>query len=163
MIRQFAAIGAWLVLSTAWSHAACATTVYADTVLVSGAESLSVFELPLDAPGGYRVTATDLGWLNTSLQTLSFGVFTSTQTLATGSGPGTIEFFYAGAGPVYLQLYARTTALHPAGLIGINAATVVALPSSIVLLLSAMLAAILPRLKRWSSVTAFVSRAAPGV
>jgi hypothetical protein len=161
MIEKYVPICAMLALTLVPHDSAWGTTVYSDTVLVSGSETLSVFELRLDAPGDYRVTATDLGWLNTTLQALSFGVFTSTQSIATRAGPGTIEFFHAGTGPVYLQLYARTLASSPAGLIGVNAATVVALPSSLLLLASALFAAALPRLRRWLSTLRARAQRAP--
>lgn len=124
----------------ATSGRADAAQIYSDTVLVSGPEYLSVVELPVQLPGTYRVTATDLNWLNTPLQALSFGVFTSTQSLGTRSGAGTLEFFNAGQGKVFLQLYAKTSAPRFAGLVALtgDAVAVVPLPASLPLLLSGL-------------------------
>jgi hypothetical protein len=146
-VRWFAV---WLGLAALASGSAQAAVVYYNTVLVSGRESLEVFALPLDAPGSYRITATDLRWNNTPLEALSFGVFTSTQTLETRVGAGTLEFFKAGPGQVFLQLYARTTAPRFAGLVWFKgeSVAVVPLPASLLLLLSALGAAALPQLGR---------------
>jgi hypothetical protein len=150
MMRRIWSAVIAVVLFAGWGGAAGAATVYTDTVLTSGAEYLGVFELPLQLPGTYSVTATDLKWLNTPLQALSFGVFTSTQTLATRVGAGTLEFFNAGTSKVFLQLYARTAAPRYAGLVGLDATAVavVPLPASLVLLVSALVATWLAGLRR---------------
>ena len=150
MLRRIWSVAIAVVLCAAWGSTASAATVYTDTVLTSGSEYLGVFELPLELPGTYSVTATDLKWLNTPLQALSFGVFTSTQTLATRVGAGTLEFFNAGTSKVFLQLYARTAAPRYAGLVGLeaNAVAVVPLPASLVLLASALAATWLAGLRR---------------
>jgi hypothetical protein len=121
-----------------------ANVVYSDTVLVKAPEFAAVFELPTaSAPSNYRVTATDLNWLGAPLQALSFGVFTATSQVKSRSGAGTLEFFYAGTDKLFLQLYARTAPLKSAGLVGLQAdcVTVVPLPASFWLLLSALGAA----------------------
>jgi hypothetical protein len=122
----------WLALPGGRAHAAA---VFSDTVLVKGPEYLTVLELPLDAIGSYKVTATDLKWLNAPLQALSFGVFTSTQSLGSLQGPGTLEFYKAGSDKVFLQIYAKTTAPKYAGLVSVVVDSKVApvpLPSSLV-------------------------------
>jgi hypothetical protein len=140
----------WLGLMLFTGGAAQAATVYSDTVLVRGRESLKVFALPFDAAGNYRITATDLRWGNTPLEALSFGVFTSTQAIATHQGAGTLEFFKAGPGAIFLQIYARTTEPRFAGLVSLHGETVavVPLPASLLLLVSALGAGALPRLRR---------------
>ncbi len=150
MLRQLCAAAAAAVLLTGWTCTVNAATVYTDTVLVSGSEYLSVIELPIDLSGTYRVTATDLQWLSTPLQALSFGVFTSTGSLATHVGAGTLEFFNAGTGKVFLQLYARTAAPRYAGLVALEgtAVAVVPLPASLALLASALVASWLAGLRR---------------
>jgi hypothetical protein len=117
-----------------------AAQVYADTVLVRGGEYAAVFELPTAPSGTYRVTATDLKWLNVSLQALTFGVFTATGPIETMVGAGTLEFFNAGTSKVFLQLYARPGASKSAGLVGmqVDSVAVVPLPASLWLLLSAL-------------------------
>jgi hypothetical protein len=117
-----------------------AAPVYSGTLLMRGPESASSIELSLSAPGNYSVTAVDLKWLNTSLQALSFGVFTATAPIETMVGAGTLEFFHAGQGKVFLQVYARPGAGKSAGLVGlqVESVTVVALPASLWLLLSAL-------------------------
>jgi hypothetical protein len=154
VIRNFRALLAALVLA---AGSAEASVVFNDTVLVSGAEYLEVIDLPFDSPGTYRVTATDLRWQGTPLQALSFGVFSSTQPIATRTGAGTLEFFKAGSGQVFLQVYARTVAPRYAGLVALTGETVavVPLPASLVLLLSALGAAVLPRVRE-----RFIARAA---
>lgn len=150
MLKRLMATGVWLAVLSGAAFEARADVVYTDTVLVTGAESLQVFALPFDAPGAYRITATDLRWPSVELSALSFGAFTSTESLATRSGAGTLEFFMAGPGQVFLQLYARTVTPYSAGLVAIRgeAVTVVPLPASLVLLLSALGAAGLPWLGR---------------
>ena len=136
--RPFAASVLALVLALSAARAD-ATAVFADTVLVKGPEYLTVLELPLDAIGSYKVTTSDLKWLNTPLQALSFGVFTSTQSLGSLQGPGTLEFYKAGSDNVFLQIYARTTAPKYAGLVSVVVESKLApvpLPSSLVLLVS---------------------------
>jgi len=136
--RPFAASVLALVLAFSAARADAAA-VFTDTVLVKGPEYLTVLELPLDAIGSYKVTATDLNWLNTPLQALSFGVFTSTQSLGSLQGPGTLEFYKAGSDNVFLQIYARTTAPKYAGLVSVVVESKLApvpLPSSLVLLVS---------------------------
>jgi hypothetical protein len=126
------------------SIAACAgtaqaTTVYSDTVLVRAPEFASVVELPTPLMAGdYRVTATDLNWLGAPLQALSFGVFTATAPVKSKVGAGTLDFFYAGTEKLFLQLYAKTAPSKSAGLVGIEVVTVVPLPASLWLLLSAL-------------------------
>ena len=117
-----------------------AAVVYTDTVLARGPEYAAAFELPTAPSGTYRVTATDLQWLNVPLQALTFGVFTATGPIKTLAGAGTFEFFNAGTSKVFLQLYARPGASKSAGLIGvqIDSVAVVALPGSLWLLLSAL-------------------------
>jgi len=127
-----------------------ATALFADTVLVKGPEYLTVLELPIDTIGSYKVTATDLRWLNVPLQGLSFGVFTSTQSLKSMQGPGSFEFYKAGSDKVFLQIYSKTMAPKFAGLVSIiieHSAPAVSLPSSALLLLSAIVGVVLlPRL-----------------
>lgn len=125
-----------LALSAARADAAA---IFGDTVLVKGPEYLTVLELPLDTVGSYKVTATDLKWLNAPLQALSFGVFTSTQSLGSLQGPGTLEFYKASTDKVFLQIYARTAAPKYAGLVSVVVESKLApvpLPSSFVLLVS---------------------------
>lgn len=150
MVRKLSWFGVWFVAAAIVSSPARAAEGYSNTVLVSGRESLEVFALPFDAPGSYRVTATDLRWLNTPLEALSFGVFSSTQAIETRSGAGTLEFFKAGPGKVFLQLYARTTGPRYSGLVSLRgeAVAVVPLPASLLLLASALAAAALPQLGR---------------
>jgi hypothetical protein len=135
----------WLALPGGRAHA---IAVFSETVLVTGPEHLTVLELPLDAIGNYKVTATDLKWLDAPLQALSFGVFTSTQSLGSLRGPGTVEFYKVSSDKVFLQIYAQTTAPKYAGLVSVvvepNLAPV-ALPSSIVLLVSGIGGALLWR------------------
>jgi hypothetical protein len=140
-----ALIVAWLAIPGGRAHA---TAVFSDTVLARGPENLTVVELPIDAIGNYEVTATDLQWLGTSLQALSFGVFTSGQLLKSMQGPGTFEFYKASSDKVFLQIYSRTTAPKFAGLISVlveSAAPPVPLPSSLLLLVSGIGAALLSR------------------
>jgi hypothetical protein len=138
-LRCMKSIGVVLLLGAALGRAE-ATVVYSDTVLVRGPEYATAIELSLPATGTYRVTATDLHWLNVPLQALSFGVFTATSSLATHVGAGTLEFFNAGQGKVFLQLYALTAPSKSAGLVSLQAESVatVALPASLWLLLSAL-------------------------
>jgi hypothetical protein len=109
--------------------------------LARGPEYAAAFELPTVASGTYRVTATDLNWLNVPLQALTFGVFTATGSIKSMVGAGTLEFFHAGTGKVFLQLYARTGVGKSAGLVSMqvdSVAAVVPLPASLWLLLSAL-------------------------
>jgi uncharacterized iron-regulated membrane protein len=128
------------LLLAAQVDTADATVVYSDTVLARGPEYAATFELPTAPSGTYRVTATDLKWLNVPLQALTFGVFTATGPIKTLVGAGTFEFFNAGTSKLFLQLYARTGAAQSAGLIGVQveSVAVVALPASLWLLLSAL-------------------------
>lgn len=129
------------IAACAFVGTARATVVYSDTVLVRGPEFASVVELaPPPTAGNYRITATDLNWLGAPLQALSFGVFTATAPVKSKVGAGTLEFFYAGAGKLFLQLYARTAPSKSAGLVGLQADYVAAvpLPASLWLLLSAL-------------------------
>jgi hypothetical protein len=129
-----------------------ATVVFSDTVLVKGPEYLTVLELPLDAIGNYKVTATDLEWLGAPLQALSFGVFTADHALGSLRGPGAFEFYKAGSDRVFLQIYARTTAPKYADLVGVvvePSVSAVPLPPSVLLLVSGIGAAVLSgRLRR---------------
>jgi hypothetical protein len=120
--------------------AAEAAPVYSDTVLARGPEYGSSIELSLPGPGNYSVTAKDLKWLDVPLQALSFGVFTAKAPIETMVGAGTLEFFNAGEGKVFLQLYARPGVGKSAGLIGlhVDSFAVVPLPASLWLLLSAL-------------------------
>jgi hypothetical protein len=144
-------IALWLALP---AGRADATAVFADTVLVKGPEYLTVLQLPIDAVGTYKVTATDLKWLGVPLQALSFGVFAATDSLGSLRGPGTFEFYKASSDKVFLQIYAQTTAPKYAGLVSIlveTSAPPVPLPSSAVLLMSALGCGLLlrrPRLRR---------------
>jgi hypothetical protein len=133
----------WLALPAGRAHA---TAVFSDTVLVKGPEYLTVLQLPLDTAGSYKVTATDLKWPSTPLQALSFGVFTSTQSLGLMQGAGTLEFYKAGSDKIFLQIYAKTSAPKYAGLVGVVVeSNVVPLPSSLVLLVSGVAGAVLTR------------------
>jgi hypothetical protein len=124
-----------------------AAMLFSDTVLVKGREYLTVVELPLDSIGTYKITATDLKWFGTPLEALSFGVFTATQPVSSLQGPGTLEFFKAGPGKVFLQLYARATGPRFAGLVTLQAEgqPPVPLPASVLLLASALGAGALAR------------------
>jgi hypothetical protein len=116
-----------------------AAVVYSDTLLVRAPAFATAIELSLPTSGTYRVTATDLNWFNVPLQALSFGVYTSTTSLASRVGAGTLEFFNAGQGKVFLQIYAVTAPGKSAGLVSLQAESmVVALPASLWLLLSAL-------------------------
>jgi hypothetical protein len=150
MNKKWSMAGALLAALLVAAQAVEADVVYTDRVLITGSESLQVFEMPFDAPGSYRITATDLRWPTAELAALSFGAFTATESLATRSGAGTLEFFMAGPGRVFLQLYARTAGPEYAGLVAIQgeSVAVVPLPASLVLLLSALGAAALPSLGR---------------
>ena len=134
----------WLALPSGRAHA---VAIFGDTVLVKGPEYLTVLELPLDAvAASYKVTATDLKWLDAPLQALSFGVFTSTGSLGTLQGPGTLEFYKASSDKVFLEIYAKTAAPKYAGLVSVIVepkVAPVALPSSIVLLWSGLGGALL--------------------
>jgi hypothetical protein len=103
-------------------------------VTVLGQEYLGVLELPVDAPGRYDVTVTDLKWFNVPLDTLKFTLFTATAPIASSQTAGTIEFFHASEEKVFLQLYAKPAAPRYAGLIGVQATSVVPLPASLWLL-----------------------------
>ena len=138
-------LAVWIAIPGGRAHA---TPVFSDTVLVKGPEYLTVLELPLDTIGNYKVTAADLKWLNAPLQALSFGVFTSTQSLGSLQGPGTLEFYKASADKVFLQIYAKTAAPKYAGLVSViveHGASPVPLPSSVVLLVSGIGGAMLWR------------------
>jgi hypothetical protein len=131
-------LAGWLVLTEGAAHAAA---VFADTVLVKGPEYLTVLELPLDTVGNYKITATDLKWLNAPLQALSFGVFSATQSLGSLQGPGTFEFYKASSDKVFLQVYAKTSAPKYAGLVSMiveHSAPPVPLPASLLLLVSGL-------------------------
>lgn len=129
----------WFAIAGGRANAAA---VFADTVLVRGPEFLTKLELPpLDSPGTYKVTATDLKWLDTPLEALSFGIFTSTQAIKSMQGPGTFEFYRAGSDKLFLQVYAKTVGPRYAGLVSVyveNEQAPVPLPASIVLLASAI-------------------------
>src|SRR5262245_32218677 len=138
------------VVVAAAASAAEAAVVYSDTVLARAPEYLSTTELALPSQGTYRITATDLKYLNAPLSALSFGAYTSTAPLKTMVGAGALEFYWAGSSKVFLQLYARTAVGKSAGLIGVQVTSVVAvvpLPKSVWFLLSALLGAAL--LRRW--------------
>ena len=137
-------LSAWLSMPGGSAHAAA---VFSDAVLVKGPEYLTVLELPIDSIGNYKVTATDLKWLDTDIKALSFGVFTSGQLLKSQQGPGTFEFYKASSDKVFLQVYAQNNAPKFAGLVSIVVETTaaVALPSSLVLLLSGISAALVFR------------------
>jgi hypothetical protein len=119
-------------------------TSYSDTVTVLGQEYLGVLELPLDAPGRYQVTVTDLKWFNVPLDTLKFTLFTATAPIASSQTAGTIEFFHASEEKVFLQLYAKPAAPRYAGLIGVQETAVVPLPASLWLLGSGLAALFVP-------------------
>jgi len=138
-------LAAWVAIPGGPVHA---VAVFSEAVLVKGPEYLTVLELPIDAIGNYKVTATDLKWLDTEIKALSFGVFTSGQLLKSLQGPGTFEFYKASSDKVFLQVYAQNNAPKFAGLVGIvvEAGTaVVGLPSSLVLLMSGIAAALFVR------------------
>jgi hypothetical protein len=139
--------GAWLALALVLTVAGAARAddpLYSSVIRASGTadapEFLTSIEMPITAAGRYQITTTDKKWLNVPLQGLSFGVFTSKGTIASKEGAGVLEFFNAGQGKVFLQIYALTGAPYYAGLIGVKAETmaVVALPSSLLLLASAL-------------------------
>jgi hypothetical protein len=134
-------VSAVLVLAAA--STAEAAVVYSDTVLARGPEYLSTTELALPSQGTYQITATDLKWLDAPLSALSFGAFTATAPIKTKAGAGSLEFYYAGTGKVFLQIYARPGTGKSAGLIGVQTAsvTVVPLSASVWFLLSGLLAA----------------------
>lgn len=131
---------AWLAgLSMVWAGAAGAVQVYSDTLLATGPEYATSIGLSLPSPGNYSVTATDLRWLNASLEALSFGVYTATAPLSTAVGAGTLEFFNAGYDKLFLQVYVKPAAGKSAALVGLKVdAAVVPLPASAWLLLSAL-------------------------
>ncbi len=137
-------LAAWLAIPGGSAHA---VAVFSDAVLVKGPEYLTVLELPIDAIGNYKVTATDLKWLDTGIKALSFGVFTSGQLLKSQQGPGTFEFYKASSDKVFLQVYAQNNAPKFAGLVSIMVETTaaVSLPSSLVLLMSGIAAALFVR------------------
>ena len=138
-------LAAWLAIPVGSAHA---VAVFSDAVLVKGPEYLTVLELPIDAIGTYNITATDLKWLDTPLKGLSFGVFTSGQLLKSMQGPGTFEFYKASSDKVFLQVYAQSNAPKFAGLVSIvvaAGAAAVSLPSSLVLLMSGIGAAMIFR------------------
>jgi len=135
----------WFAIPGGSAHA---SAVFSDAVLVSGPEYLTVLELPIDAIGSYKVTANDLKWLDTEIKALSFGVFTSGQLLKSFQGPGTFEFYKASSDKVFLQVYAQNNAPKFAGLVSIvveATTSAVALPSSLVLLISGVGAALFVR------------------
>jgi hypothetical protein len=138
-IVSFCMLAASIALGARTAEAA---VVYSDTVLAKGAEYLTVLELPLDAIGDYRVTATDLKWFDTPLQALSFGVFTATQPIKSKQGAGTLDFFKASEDKVFLQVYAKTSGSKLAGLVSLQVEdqAPVPLPASLVLLGSALVA-----------------------
>src|SRR5262245_20136313 len=145
------------VLVLVGSSSAEAAVVYSDTVLARGPEYLSTTELALPSQGTYQITTTDLHWLDAPLSALSFGAFTATAPIKTKVGAGALEFYYAGTGKVFMQLYARTATGKSAGLIGmqVTSATVVALPASLWFLFSGLLAGgFLGRLQRRDVATA---------
>lgn len=129
-----------VVLLAAAAAPARAALVFSDAVLVRGPENLTSLELPLDAIGTYRVTATDLRWFGAPLQALSFGVFTATQPLQIMSGAGTLEFFKASPGKIFLQIYTQTVGPQLASLIAVQVEDTapVPLPASLLLLASAL-------------------------
>jgi hypothetical protein len=127
---------AWLTICVAPAEAGM---LFSDAVLVRGRENLTSLELPVDAIGTYRVTATDLKWFGTPLEALSFGVFTSSQPLKIMEGAGTLEFFKAQTGKIFLQIYTQTAGPRFANLVAIQLDSVappVPLPASGELLLS---------------------------
>jgi hypothetical protein len=128
-----------LVLA-AGARGAGATVLYSDTVLVRGPEFLGTYELPLNALTTYKVTTKDLEWFGVPLQALKFGVFTATGPIKSMDGAGTLEFFKAAPGKVFLQIYARPAGPHLAGLVSVDCQTelVVPLPPSILLLASSL-------------------------
>jgi hypothetical protein len=129
-------LAAWLMFTVAPAEAGM---LFSDAVLVRGRENLTSLELPVDAIGTYRVTATDLKWFGTPLEALSFGVFTSTQPLKIMEGAGTLEFFKAQTGKIFLQIYTQTAGPRFANLVAIQLESVappVPLPASGELLLS---------------------------
>jgi hypothetical protein len=141
MLWMRALVGSLLVVwLAARVEPAQAVAVFSDTVLVKGPQYLNSIELPLASTGTYTITATDLEWFGAPLEALSFGVFTATQSLKTMQGPGTLEFFKAGADKVFLQLYARTSGPKFAGLVSVqvDGQAPVPLPASLVLLVSAL-------------------------
>jgi hypothetical protein len=143
-----------VLLALAAACSAHATTVpietvpYSDTVLVQGTQ-LDVVELFLDGPGTYTVTATDLHWFDEPLAALSFGVFRPDGPIVTMQGAGTLEFFNAAAGNVFLQLYARADGLHDVGLVSLVVApAVVPLPPPAALLGTALLVWVVAQRRR---------------
>jgi hypothetical protein len=123
------------------SLAQAVTVPYGDTVLVSG-KQLVVVELDFAVAGSYEITATDLEWLD-PLKSLSFGVFQGGASLGVVGpedivdGHGALAFFLAAPGKAFLQLYAEAGP-RGYGLLSWQAQAVVALPSSIILLGSAL-------------------------
>ena len=138
MLLHWTRMAAVVLSIAACAGTAQATTVYSDTVLVRAPEFASVVELPTTTAGNYRITATDLNWLGAPLQALSFGVSTATAPVKSRVGAGTLDFFYAGTEKLFLQLYAKTAPSKSAGLVGLEVVTVVPLPASLWLLLSAL-------------------------
>lgn len=142
----------WLALLLAGgAGAAHGATVYSDTLLASGPEFLTSIELPaLDLEGNYKVTVTDLKWFNTPATALSFGVFTAAGAIKTLPTAGTLQFF-KGAGKVSLLVYAKPGGARLADLLGVSVETVtavVALPSSLLLLASAIGGSVLLKRRR---------------
>jgi hypothetical protein len=131
------ALAIWL---TARVEPVQGAAVYSDTLLVRGPEYLTRIDLPLNSIGTYKITATDLEWFGAPLQALSFGVFTSTHQMKMMQGPGTLEFFKAGADKIFLQVYARTVGPKFGGLVSlrVEGQAPVPLPASVVLLASAL-------------------------
>ncbi|HZF30376.1 MAG TPA: hypothetical protein VE907_14760 [Gammaproteobacteria bacterium] len=141
----------WLaLLLTSGAGAAHATTLYSGTLLASGPEFLTSLELPvLEPQGEYKVTVTDLKWFNTPAQALSFGVFTAAGPVKTSPTAGTLQFF-KGPGKVSLLVYAKLGGPRFADLFGLTVedTVVVALPSSFLLLASALGGSVLLKRRR---------------
>jgi hypothetical protein len=134
-----------LAASTGSAHAAM---LYSSTVLVKGPEVLKTIELPAEASGDYRITATDLKWFGNASPLLTLGLFTSTDRIKTMQGPGVLDFFKApGMGKVFLQIYVKTSGPQFADLLTVQLEqqAVVPLPASILLLGSGLLGGVLAR------------------
>ena len=127
-------LAALLVAGAGTARAEMMTLPYSGSVTVTGT-ALEIVELQVASAGKYQVTATDLNWLGTPLQALSFGVFTSTTPLGTMQGAGSFAFD-AQPGKLFLQVYATAGGSRGVGLVGLDVVSIapVPLPSSIVLL-----------------------------
>jgi hypothetical protein len=144
-LRKCSWMGLLLAAGMGSAHGAM---LFSSTVLVKGPEVLKTIELPTEASGDYRITATDLKWLGNASPLLTLGLFTSTDSIKTMQGPGVLDFFKApGMGKVYLQIYSKSPNPNFANLLTIQleSQAVVPLPASILLLGSGLLGGVLAR------------------